>query len=152
MWQRIQTLWLLLSGIAMTLLLFKPMGMLLERVSGKGYELGVFGIKSSGSGYEHFTWGFFILAALIVGLSFLTIFLYKKRILQIRFCVFNILLTIGFLGYFGFLIWSFSKTCDCGISFTPWLSIPIVSIILQYLALRRIGVDEAMVRAANRLR
>ena len=81
--------------------------------------------------------------------------MYKKRVLQMRMCVYNALLMIGFCALFGFYIWQFSKSPelpDMKINFRFWSAFPFVSLILNYLAIRNIGADEAMVRSIERLR
>ncbi|WP_373705184.1 DUF4293 domain-containing protein [Porphyromonas loveana] len=152
MWQRIQTIWLLLAGVAMTLMLFKPYGLLIG-VGGEGYLMDVMGVHASSTGeLLKSTWGLFILDAIIVFVSFGIIFLYKRRILQMRLCVFNILVLIGFLIYLAVQVWQISSAEDMTFGLRVWLSMPVVAIILHYLAIRAIGADEAMVRAAERLR
>ena len=152
MWQRIQTLWLLRAGIAMTVLLFKPIGLLIGP-EGQGYAMNILGLYAPATNaLVKSTWGLFALDAIIVLISFATIFLYKKRILQIRLCIFNILVTIGFLIYLGMQIWQICSAENLEFGFRFWLCMPIVSIILHYLAIRGIGADEAMIRAAERLR
>lgn len=152
MWQRIQTLWLLLAGIAMTVLLFKPLALMVGP-AGQGYMMNVLGLHSPASGeLLKSTWGLFVLDAIIVLCSFGIIFLFKKRILQIRLCIFNILLTIGFIAYFIIQSWSIASAQNLDLAFRFWLSMPIISILLHYMAIRAIGADEAMVRAAERLR
>ena len=101
------------------------------------------------------TWSLMVLAAIIVLLSFVIIFNFKKRILQIRMCVFSTLLIIGFCALFGFYIWKFGKSPelpDLKVHLRLWAAFPIVSLILNYLAIRNIGADETMVRSLERLR
>ncbi|WP_373811255.1 DUF4293 domain-containing protein [Porphyromonas macacae] len=152
MWQRIQTLWLLLAGILMTLLLLNPLAVFIQP-DGTSYSLFVSGVQEIGT-KKMVTpaWGLFVIDAIIVLISFITIFLYKKRILQIRLTVFNMLVTIGFIIYLALVSWHFCSTHSASFGFKFWLGIPLICLIFQYLAIRNIGADEALVRASNRLR
>lgn len=81
-------------------------------------------------------------------LSFMTIFLYRHRILQIRLCILNSLIMIGFQGW---VIWLFfSKESDSAFSISAVF--PIIAAILTFTAMRYIARDEAMVRSTSRLR
>jgi ABC-type multidrug transport system fused ATPase/permease subunit len=100
-------------------------------------------------------WALFAIAAIIVLLSFVVIFLYRWRILQIRISIYNTLLMIGFCALTGYFLWIMEQLPDLAevkINFRFWASFPIIAIIINYLAIRNIGVDEAMVRSLERLR
>lgn len=151
MWQRIQTLWLLLAGVVMTILLFLP----LATSSSTGIKFTTIGFTGGDSTY--ITWGLFALDALMVLFAFLTIFLFKKRILQMRLCIFNILLHIGFIVYYFILFFSYGKSIlpdEGNHSLIPsiWILLPILSIFLIILAYRGIRKDEILVRMSNRIR
>ncbi len=99
------------------------------------------------------TWGMFALTAIIALIALVTIFLFKNRILQIRLSVFNSILMLGFYGLYAYYIWSASNQLgDPSITGKIALTFPFVSLILNYLAIRNIGADEALVRSLNRLR
>lgn len=99
------------------------------------------------------TWGLFALTAVISILSLITIFLFKKRMLQIRLCIFNGILMLGFYALFGFFVWILKdQLAGAALSVKIALSFPIIALILDYLAIRNIGADEALVRSLDRLR
>jgi hypothetical protein len=152
MLQRIQSVYLLLVAILMTAMTFLPLA-ILQR-DGVLYSFEVFGITSLSDTTEmNPMWGLFVLTALIAILAVATIFLYKKRILQIRICVFNAILMIGFYGFFAFLIYMmYQNIADLSINVKIALSFPLISLILDYLAIRNIGADEVLVRSVDRLR
>lgn len=81
-------------------------------------------------------------------ISFLTIFLYRHRVIQIRMCTLN---TILLLGLQGFIIWMFTIRPPES-AFAISAVFPSVSAILSITALRYIARDEAMVRSTSRLR
>lgn len=150
--QRIQTIYLLLIVVLAVINMFLPLAVLQQ-----GNELFTFDITGVVTMNEtkemvYPTWGLFGLMCVICLIAFVTIFLFKKRILQIRFCIFNMLLMLGFYAYFGFLIWTIKNEVDMTVSVKFALCFPLVSMILNYLAIRNIGADEALVRSLERLR
>ena len=94
-----------------------------------------------------------LLSAIIPLIAFVTIWLYHKRMLQIRLTILNILLMIGYYAVLGVGIWSITAKYNPE-DFHPQIAIvfPLINIILSWLAIRGIGKDEAKVRAADRLR
>ena len=92
--------------------------------------------------------------AVIALVAFITIFLFRNRILQIRFCIFNAILMIGFYALLGYYYWNAQKVAGAhfDLNLKIALTFPVVSIILDYLAIRNIGADEALVRSLERLR
>lgn len=93
------------------------------------------------------------LSTVIPLVTLTTIFLFRKRILQLRLCSFACILMLFQAIYMVASFFIAGKgmpegTCSL---FFPVI-VPIINIILTYLAIRGIGKDEAMVRAADRLR
>jgi len=153
--QRIQTLYLVIIGGVFISLLFLPLA---DIQSGNVlYSFTVEGLYTTVSPIELVfpTWSLLVITAIIILLSFLIIFMYKKRIFQMRICVYNTLLIIGFCALTGFYLWKFSHSPelpDMKIHFRFWGCFPFIALILNYLTIRRIGIDEAMVRSLDRLR
>ena len=148
MLQRIQTVYLLIIMALTIAILFLPLAVLQS-----GDQLFTFdatGISTMAAQPEliYPTWGLFALTIVISLLALLTIFLFKKRILQIRICVFNAILMLGFYGLFAFFYQKEIFSLSLKIAF----SFPLISLILDYLAIRNIGADEALVRSLDRLR
>ncbi|MDR1402310.1 MAG: DUF4293 domain-containing protein [Tannerellaceae bacterium] len=151
MLQRIQTVYLFIIAILAVLLLFMPLAVL--QTGNDFYTLDVFGVNAvAASEIVYSTWGLFVLAALISLVALSTIFLYKKRMLQIRFCIFNALLMLGFYGFLAYLIFVMKQQLDVSIRVRIALSFPVICLILDYLAIRNIGADETLVRSLERLR
>lgn len=97
------------------------------------------------------TWGLFCILMLAAIIALATIFLFKNRILQIRMTIFNSLLLVGY--YMAFFAFFFVLRSDETFFQLHWaLCFPLIAIIFNYLAIRAIGRDEAMVHAADRLR
>ncbi len=98
-------------------------------------------------------WALLVLAAVIALIAMVTIFLFRKRILQIRLSIFNALLMLGFYGLFIYQLWDIKQIVDTfSFSGKIALTFPLISLILDYLAIRNIGADEILVRSLDRLR
>ena len=153
MLQRIQTVYLLLIVLLTIATLFFPLAVL---QSGNDlFSFDASGVSTMMGEPEllYPTWGLFALAVVIALVALVTIFLYRRRILQIRLCVFNALLMLGFLGFFAYLAYGFAQTWEeISIQVKFVLAFPLVNLILDYLAIRNIGADEALVRSLDRLR
>jgi protein-S-isoprenylcysteine O-methyltransferase Ste14 len=69
---------------------------------------------------------------------------------QIRILVFTFVLLLGLFGLFFFF--SYTGFTGAKAAFKIPVVFPIVAIILDYLAIRAIGKDEALIRSLNRIR
>ena len=153
MLQRIQTVYLLIIVALTVALLFLPLAVLQS-----GDQLFTFDASGLSTMTEqpeliYPTWGLFALVVIVSLLAFVTIFLFKNRILQIRLCIFNAILMFGIYGLFAFFTWIMKGQLEtASMSFKFALSFPLVSLILDYLAIRNIGADEALVRSLDRFR
>ena len=146
--QRIQSVYLLLVTGLLVASMCLPVGALID-VNGMECVFKPLGLMI-GDTYQS-TWGLFGILLLAAIVAFATIFLFKNRILQIRMAIFNSLLLIGY--YLAFLAFFFVlKNEETAFRFHWALSFPLIAIILNYLAIRAIGRDEAMIHAADRLR
>ncbi|MBU0763918.1 MAG: DUF4293 domain-containing protein, partial [Bacteroidetes bacterium] len=80
------------------------------------------------------------------------VFLYRKRMLQVRLGIINIVLMAGFYGL-GFLyMYTLSADMNAIVHYTLPDIFPLISIILTIMANRSIRKDERLVRAADRIR
>lgn len=150
MLQRIQTVYLILASACMLLAILLPLATF--SIDGQAVQFEAMGFYMQRE-LIFPTWGLFAVATLSALLSLVIIFLYKNRILQIRLTGFNILLMIGFYAFFAFLI--YVRNPEVNSSFEKigfGIMMPLIAIILSYLAIRKIGADEALVRSLNRIR
>lgn len=152
--QRIQTVYLLIIVALMIATLFLPLTVLQAGESLCSFDAsGISTMLTDQPELLYPTWGLFALTAIIALISLITIVLYRKRILQIRLCIFNAILMLGFYGLYAFYVWTVSKDLgDVDITGKIALTFPFISLILNYLAIRNIGADEALVRSLDRLR
>lgn len=151
--QRIQTVFLIIATILLAFVVFMPVAQIIGTTEDAIYELGFKGlIGADGTLPEFSSIPMSILIALSVGLCIITIFLFKKRMLQIRLCVVNIVLLLGLEGLMFYYVRAAQSAIDGTASFTLIFIFPLVAAILVYLALRAIARDEALVRSLDRLR
>ena len=166
--QRIQTLYLLLVVILGTLLcIFSPVEFLLPDAT--DYV----------SLHALDKWPLAVMSIAIPLLALVTIGLYKRRLLQVRLNIMNVVLCLGYYAllalYVAYIVKGYEpldavncqlstvncqlSTLNCQLStvncewyLTMWSAIPLVNVVLTMMATRRILKDEALVRAADRLR
>jgi len=91
-----------------------------------------------------------LFAILISALTFVTIFLYKNRLLQMRLCIYNVVLLLGIAGV-ALLVLNNVQDIK-SVSYRLPIVFPVVCSILHYLAFRAIRRDHFMVEALSRLR
>jgi hypothetical protein len=145
--QRIQTLYIFFAAVLTALLLKLNFAELV--VNGEWYVFNAKGILSSDemifNGIP--VMGFILLITL---LHLLVIFLYKKRIRQMRLLGFTIILLLGLSGIM--LYFLYAGFDDADIVFRIPMIFPLLAVLLDYLAIRSIGKDEALVRSMERIR
>lgn len=152
--QRIQTLFLLIATILQVIFLLSPLSTFLME-GNQTILLYCSGFKTGDIESQMVlrNTSMLILCISILVLTFINIFLYKKRILQIRICVYTILLNIGMIGFLFLTISNFMKNNTVSQhTYSVFLVMPIVSIILLFLAFRGIRKDEILIKAYDRLR
>ncbi len=148
--QRIQSLYLLLSVVLSTTCLARPIGHLLTADSEHRATLYNLWISLDTGGHLLSPWALFALLCIASALTFIAIFLFKYRALQMRVTSLCMLLLVGY--YIVFIIFAHIFSGDG--SFRPTLSaaLPLVSLVLDYLAFRATLHDELLIRSLNRLR
>jgi hypothetical protein len=168
--QRKQTVYLFIAGILMLLTFFAP----LARFIGETNSVALYIYKVVGlvpdidTGLSpYFVIPLMTTVSLIVLLSFVAIFLYKKRMRQLLIVRFMLLLVMTYFGlYFFYYLNTLENltggfpTYDYGVNIPgsgiqiPMLVfvIPLLTAIMLFLASRGIIKDEKLVRSADRLR
>lgn len=150
--QRIQTLYLLAVAALMTTAVLTPLAYF--AAGAQEYLLYAFSLKGGETSYSTIYMG--VVVALAAIIPFVTIFLYKNRTLQIRLCAVELVLLLGsavFMGIYYYLgSRMFSQLEFSMQGFRIAIIFPVVSLILDYLALRAIFHDEMLVRSLDRIR
>ncbi len=150
--QRIQSLYLLAVAALMIAATFTPLAYFVGGAD--EYKLYAFSLESANVSHSTIYMGVIVALAAIIPL--VTIFLYKNRMLQIRLCAMELVLLVGaqvFMAIYYYL----SNRMFANLEFHTQgfhiaIIFPLVSIILDYLALRAIFRDEMLVRSLDRIR
>jgi len=155
--QRKQTLYLFVAGLITVILLFIPFGHLATDVA--YYEYTAFAVREATPD------GTLILSAIgnallliaTSALSFITIFLYKNRRLQIKLISLNmvvILVAICAIMYIypRFIFAHNINLNGATVNFNYAILISFVSAVGLFLAKKAVAKDEALIRSADRLR
>ena len=95
-------------------------------------------------------WALFVILLVSAALALFTIFLFKKRMLQIRLTVFSTILLIGYYITLGVFIYMLKGDAHFRVALGACL--PFIAIVLNWLSIRAIGKDEMLVKAYERLR
>ena len=147
--QRIQSVYLLVVSILMVICMCNPIGSIIASTN-EISEFGNLAITLPDGTKDYAPWALFVILLIVAILAFVTIFLFKKRMLQIRLTIFSSVVLIGYYLALAALIFMTAEDTN----FTPsWtICLPFIGIILNWLAIRGIGADEALVKAYDRLR
>jgi len=145
--QRIQTVYIFIAALLTGLLLKLDFAEL--AVKGELYIFNANGIISDDQVLFN---GLPILGfiGLITLLHLIIIFLYKKRILQIKILGFTMVLLLGLVGVMLYFLYAAFEGAE--VVFKIPIVFPVIAFILDYLAIRAIGKDEALIRSLNRIR
>lgn len=145
--QRIQTVYILLAGVLTAILYkFKLADLSVNNELMEFFAKGIF----KGEEIVYNGLPLMVLIGIITVLHFAGLFLYKKRILQIRILVFSIILLLGLFGLFFYFTYMGFEGAK--VAFKIPVAFPLVAVVLDWLAIRAIGKDEALIRSLNRIR
>ena len=157
--QRIQTIYLLIIAALMAAMLLTPLAHFYGDEN--TFRLMAFGVQAQEAPPTDSVWvvrmpWMGILMILAACLPLVTIFFYKQRKIQVRFCIVEAILLGGVQIYVIFYLFR----AHCSIADFAFQSIrytipdvfPLTAIILAWLALRAIIHDEALVRSIHRIR
>lgn len=152
--QRIQSLYLLLIVVLTGILLFAPLAWFGSEAG--SFELHAFSLQSAAGERLHLTLYLGVLVAASCLLPLVTIFCFRNRMLQIRLCCVEMVLLLGTLimeGVYYYL--AYRVVADAAFhsqGFKPAIALPVVCLLLAFLAARAIFRDELLVRDADRIR
>jgi len=157
--QRIQTAFLLVATILAVIIVVHPVSEM-NLSDGSVALFTSFRLKSLQEPLQTYTYTFpiAVLALASALISFITILFFQKRTLQMRLCVYNILITIGlsavmFYYYFTIKSGEIAEGLFVNIhSFSYTIIFPFVNIILLFQAFRTIRRDDLLIKSYDRLR
>jgi len=150
MLQRIQSIYLLGIALCMAVPFFLPI-FGIDIVSGN-VDYYLFG-KEAGLGFipKALQYSLLILVAGTLFLALVTVFCYKNRNLQVKLCFLNIaFIVLFYLGIVYFKIIADQNQAGFRLQIAAFL--PAVALIFNYLAVRFIKKDEALIKSMDRLR
>lgn len=148
--QRKQTVFLFLALLATIACLCLPVGSFEPQGMGTENQLMNLWINETNGGRNFSVWALFAILLVTCPINTFAIFDYHNRKRQARFCVFSMLMIIGWYIVYGV----FSQVLMPGFTFHVEFaaSLPLIAFILLWLARHSILADEALVRAADRIR
>ena len=159
--QRLQTVYLALVAILSFVALISNIGLFYvqgnEIAAFSNFTFSAFGL------YKEYTsagpWCLGILLILVILLSIMSIMLFRKRMRQLRLTILSTIFLVGYVATYA-VFWYFYQgnlenfhqglAVDFRIPFVA--TFPVLSIILNILAIHGIRKDEALVRSLDRLR
>lgn len=150
--QRIQTIFLLIAMGLLISMFFIPFAELKD-FQENFLRFDVIGVRLIGeSGYLFLTYHLLIIVAASIVITFITVVKFKNRVLQIRLCIFNIMLLLGFYGMLFFLLNKVKAHFAASIFYAVPVLFPVLAVILLFLAIRGIRKDIILLRSYDRIR
>ena len=146
--QRIQSLYLFIVFAAYVALFFLPV--VSFQTNDLLYDFGNL-VSSSGANIKVYPYMVAILIAMPC-IVFVTIFLFKKRILQIRMTTIALLINVLYVGALFFVIDSIENKLAISPVYEAGIYVSLIPLVFLVLASRAIRKDEKMVRSSDRLR
>ncbi len=152
--QRIQTVYLFLAATIMFSLFFFSLAEMVDSC-GRYYFLDLTGVYEGVGETARKIESVLPLRFLVIvtaSLNLLIIFFYKRRILQIRISIFNLMMLTGFYALFFFYFFHMKNRLEAIADIKIPVMFPAIAVILVFLATRGIRKDEILVRSYDRIR
>ena len=150
--QRIQSVYLLIAAILMAVVVCTPLAVRIG-ASDSFYLFTSMGVFENGITLVYPSWGIAVCAVISALLSFVSIFLFKKRKLQIKMSYVSIVFIILFYTAFAAYLYTGQAVLVAKFAKVEYgLALPAISLILTVLALSKIKADERLVQSLNRIR
>lgn len=149
--QRIQSLYLLIASVITATLFRIPVLSIIS--NDRNYVIFYNGMKDY---MTHETVstnpaGLLILVFAVI-VPLIAIFIFKKRVLQMKFVNYSIMFNVLFIVDMVYYLYRIKQSVDFSVEFQLGIVLPFVSIILLYLAKRNIKKDEELIRSVDRIR
>lgn len=152
--QRIQSLYLLVVSVLMAVALFAPLAWFAGDAG--EFRLHAFALREVGGQAVHSAVYMGVLFLIACVLPLVTLFLFRRRLLQFRLCVVEAVLLVGCIvmeSVYYFLGWRvFSALTFHLQGVRVAVALPVVCLVFVWLAARAVLHDELLVRAADRIR
>ncbi len=152
--QRVQTIYMLLAGVLSLCSLFMPMAYF-SSTSGELFDLYASGLHiASGEMIQRSIYLLVLVVASAV-LPFVTIFLFKDLMLQIRLCVVECVLLLGVYAMIGAYYYLSTRMYGDAVDvrgFHPALFAPLAAFVASGMAARSAFQDLLLLRSVDRIR
>jgi hypothetical protein len=157
--QRVQSIYLLLAIIAVTLIFFIDLAYF--EAGGSSYAMDLYSVEASDGGEEVATPAYWLWSSILVTVLDLVLiaalFLFKQRMKQLRLVHLSYLLEAGAIVLLTFSIDHSGAGLvedPSALSTSYWIAwyMPVVAFAFSFLAARGIKKDEELVRSVDRLR
>lgn len=156
MLQRVQSVYLFLVVLFAVLFFFFPLGIFTLDGGSAAIKLIGKNLAVENLQADHaviYRWVLKVVSLLIIFLTLYTIFQFRTRLYQVKLCRFNILFHLVKLVVSFFYLDQLKDSLDhLPFAYGPAIFFPLASLFLLLLATRSIKKDEALVRAADRIR
>jgi len=154
MWQRIQTVFLVIAVLSLIGAIFFPIWEFHD-ASGNVYKLFALHFKTVENGVEKIVYMPYAITAILfiasITLAIIEIQKFKDRIAQVKMGALNSLFLAGGLGAAVYFATTLLKTYQAG-TYGLGLWLPAVAVVCNWAAIRFIKRDERLVRDSSRLR
>lgn len=155
MWQRIQTLYLFLAICVNVAIYWLDLAQV--KLNNLYHNFDLYGLVDSDTGVELYsTLILSMLCTVSLVLSLVVVFMFKKRQLQIKLSQLNLVIQAALVAATLFIIDGVATELTMEgepiVEYEAGAFLTIVPIVFLYLAIRFIKKDEALVRAADRIR
>lgn len=149
--QRIQSVYWLVVSVLSTLLLMTPLAGFSNQKMSLVFQIASVTNQADGSVF-YSVWPLLVLNILIIVLSVVSILKYKNRKLQIKLSLANMALLLAF--YVLFFVYAEVIKSASGLQLTWNFAIvfPLVSVVMNWLAMRAVKADEALIKSLDRIR
>lgn len=154
--QRKQSIFLLAVAVLMSWTLIRPYAHIVLKAGGSlvfyglGVEKQVHNLESE---YIKYTVHLFILILITGLMNLLNIFLFNRRIIQIRLCIVSavllVIIELSMVYYYTMAKYAYEYLSHY---YRLAAIFPIIGIIMNFLAFRSINQDEALVKSYDRIR
>ncbi|HEY3402148.1 MAG TPA: DUF4293 domain-containing protein [Ohtaekwangia sp.] len=154
MWQRIQTVFLVIAIVSLVAAIFLPIWVH-QDASGKVYELFALHFTTIENGARTTVYMPYSLTAMLlvaaITLAVIEVRKFRDRMAQVKMGALNSLFLAGGLGSAVYFATSLIKTYQGG-TYGLGLWLPAVAVVCNWVAIRFIKKDERLVRDSDRLR
>jgi hypothetical protein len=151
--QRIQSLYMFIASVITSFIIYSPLAFITSPENNvQLYSYGVKNISTSIITTDINPILIIILTVVSAMLGLVTIFLFKKRRLQIWLNILNILILLSIPALIVYYCVYISVNLNGTVSYTINSVFPFISIILIFLSIKRIQKDEKLIRSVDRIR